>query len=442
MSDPFADLIPAKEQQDPFADLVPGEREQYYSGPPKRGMGEEIARQLGLTGRAIAGGAAQMLEPFDAPVRYLLNKALPGDPFIPLEQATDQALTQAGVPEPETSIERGVQDVGRFATGFAGGMSMANAADDAILGALNLTRRAAPAAAPTASQLRQTAEAAYKAADDAGLVIAPDSYGRFAHRLSDMARKMGMDKDIQPRAFAAVRRITEQADSGQPVSLEDFEILRRVVGNARGSADASERKIGQAIVREMDDYINKIGGSDIVAGDPKAASEALSLARDAWTRMSKSETVQEAIEKAGIRAGQFSGSGFENALRTQFRQIAMNNKRMRGFSPQEQEAIKKVAMGGPVENAFRALGKLAPTGVVSAGMSSGAGYAIGGPVGAMALPAVGAGSRQVATHLTQKNAYAVDELVRAGKAVPKDTPEWLLPWLSGGIFGTDTQGED
>jgi hypothetical protein len=155
--------------------------------------------------------------------------------------------------------------------------------------------------------------------------------------------------------------------------------------------------------------------------------------------MSKSSVVGDAIEKAGVRAGQFSGSGFENALRTQFRQIAMNNKKMRGFSAEEREAIKKVAMGGPLDNTMRMLGKLAPTGIVSGGIGASAGYAIGGPVGMAAVPAVGAAARKAATSLTNRNVQNLSELVRRGAPAPKETPEWLLPWLSGGIFGADTQ---
>jgi hypothetical protein len=30
-------------------------------------------------------------------------------------------------------------------------------------------------------------------------------------------------------------------------------------------------------------------------------------------------------------------------------------------------------------------------------------------------------------------------MVRMGMPSPKEAPEWLRPWLIGGIFGTDTQ---
>ena len=49
------------------------------------------------------------------------------------------------------------------------------------------------------------------------------------------------------------------------------------------------------------------------------------------------------------RAAQFSGSGFENALRTEFRNLAQNPKRLRGFSAEEQAAIRRVARGGPAD---------------------------------------------------------------------------------------------
>lgn len=402
---------------------------------------KETGRQLGLTGRAVAGGAAQIVEPFTEPVRYLMNKALPGNPIGNIESATDEVLTNVGVPEPQGAVEEGVQSVGRFATGFAGGTGIANKADDAIHGVLGLSKQIKTPSAPTTEQLKEMANTAYKAADDIGLIINPRSFKRFAEDVAGAAKQAGIDRDIHPKATAAVRRITEAAEEGKAIKLQDFEILRRVVSGARGAIEKDERRIGSMIGERLDDYLARMGSHDVISGDPKAASQALNTARNAWQRMSKSNVVQEAVEKAGVRAGQFSGSGFENALRTQFRQIAMNTKRMRGFSAEEQAAIKKVASGGPVDNAMRTLGKLAPTGVVSAGFGGGMGYAVGGPIGAVAVPAAGAVARRAATKMTERNVDNLSDLVRRGGAAPKDAPDWLLPWLSGGIFATDTQGE-
>ena len=416
--------------------------ESKFGGVPvqktETGFVDELGRQAGLTGRAIAGGAAQIVEPFTEPVRFILNKILPGSPIGNIETATDVALTAIGVPEPQGAVERGVQSVGRFATGFAGGFGGAQKVDDAVTGLLGLSKHVKAGAATTA-ELKDIASNAYKLADDSGLVVRNKSFDDFVSGVETLTKKEGIDRTIHPKATAAMGRLREAVESGEGIKLQDFEILRRVVGAARRSVDPDERRIGSIISDKMDEYMSRIGTGDVSSGNPRLAAASLKTARDAWARMSKSRIVEEAVEKAGIRAGQFSGSGFENALRTQFRQIAMNTKRMRGFTPEEQVAIKKVASGGKLDNAFRTLGKLAPTGIVSAGIGGTAGFAIAGAPGAVALPAVGAVARQVATKRTERNVEALSNLVRSGVPAAKDAPDWLLPWLSGGAFGTDVQ---
>ena len=149
-----------------------------------------------------------------------------------------------------------------------------------------------------------------------------------------------------------------------------------------------------------------------MGGNPAIAIPALQDARKLWSQASKADTIETLIDRAKLSAPNFSGSGMENAIRTEFRALAKNEKKMRLFTDDEQDAIRKVAMGGPVENAMRMIGKFAPTGVVSSGLSSGAGYMLGGPVGAAAVPAAGFGARQLATMLTMRNAQKASELMR------------------------------
>ncbi len=186
------------------------------------------------------------------------------------------------------------------------------------------------------------------------------------------------------------------------------------------STKPRERELGGLIKDHLDDFLDTLGPSDVVTGDAEAGVKELVEARANWAKMRKGEEIDGLIQRAGIRAGQFSGSGYENALRTEFRSMALNTKKMRRYSKEEQDAIKKVSMGGPVENGLRLLGKLAPTGVVSGGIGTGIGYAIGGPVGAVAVPAAGAASRVGATAMTSRNANLASELMRRG---PQAAPQ-------------------
>jgi hypothetical protein len=98
----------------------------------------------------------------------------------------------------------------------------------------------------------------------------------------------------------------------------------------------------------------------------------------------------------------------ENSIRVQFRQLANNQTKLRRFTKEEQELIKDVARGGPVDNVLRYFGKLSPTGVISGGIATGAGYALGGTTGAVAVPAMGAAAREMAGARMQSK---VDELI-------------------------------
>ena len=72
------------------------------------------------------------------------------------------------------------------------------------------------------------------------------------------------------------------------------------------------------ITDKIDDYIAGLGSKDVVSGNAKVAAEAIVQARDLWSRAAKLETIETLVQRAGDSAKTFSGSGFENALRTEF----------------------------------------------------------------------------------------------------------------------------
>jgi hypothetical protein len=286
-----------------------------------------------------------------------------------------------------------------------------------VLGAAGgvLANRAARKAVPSLQDLDDQAKALYTTARNAGLVVKDASFSQFADDLALAAKQAGIDPTIHPKATAAVQRVV-QAKGTQP-TLDELDLLRRVAGGAGKSIEADERRIATVIIDKVDDYLGGLRPTDVAAGDAKLASDTITQARGLWTRMKRGEAIERLIDRAEISAANFSGSGKENALRAEFRALAKNDRQMRGFSPAERDAIRKVAMGGPVENFLRMVGKFAPTGVVSSALSGGVGYGVGGPVGAVALPAAGFAARSGATALTSRNAQLAAELARAGGAI-------------------------
>jgi hypothetical protein len=274
--------------------------------------------------------------------------------------------------------------------------------------------------APTAAALKGQAGKAYDTALNTGVTLTGNRFAGIADDMVSAAQKEGFHPKIHPKVSAALEEFS--ALKGQTPTLQQVDNLRRILKQASGSLEKAERRLAQQLIGQLDDTLDRLTPGDVIAGNVKQATEALRDARSLWSRASKGETIEGLISRAHDRQAQFSGSGMENALRTEFRQLAMNPKKMRLFSKAEQAAIKKVGQGEPLTNVLRMVGKFAPTGVVSSVLSGGAGYGIGGPVGAVALPAIGFAGRAGATAMTQRAANAASELARMGGASAQAAP--------------------
>jgi hypothetical protein len=264
-------------------------------------------------------------------------------------------------------------------------------------------------AAPSKEALRKAATDAYKRAEDAGVVIAPESFKTLQVTVSKMLEKEGIDPTLHPATTAALKRINETSGS---ISLSKLETLRRILKDAESTQTPADKRLAAKAVDTLDGYADTLGKKDVTAGDPGAAA-AFREARNYYSRARKADELDDLVARAELSAPNFSASGMENAIRTEFRNLAKNQRRMRMFTAEEQAAIRRVAQGGKIENALRMLGKFAPTGVVSTVLSSAGGAYIAGPAG-FALPLAGAAARYGATRMTTRNAARANEIVRRG----------------------------
>lgn len=100
-------------------------------GQKPQGKTADLERQLGLTGRAAAQGAAGLVglayDPIAAVQNYLF-----GTETQPLREQVKRALTDLGVPEPETATERVIGAISEGAVGAGGQAALARGAERAL----------------------------------------------------------------------------------------------------------------------------------------------------------------------------------------------------------------------------------------------------------------------------------------------------------------------
>jgi hypothetical protein len=215
-----------------------------------------------------------------------------------------------------------------------------------------------------------------------------------------------------PRVADAIKLVDDYR--GSPMTPTEMLQVRKSFQAAAQSADPVEARIGTLLIRQFDDFTSPLA--------PQIAE-----ANSIYRRAMQGDMIETTVELAGSKAGQFSGSGFENALRTEFR--ALERKIIKGqlkVTPDEEALIRRIAQGGFAENLARDIGKAAPRGVVSTGISGGVPFAIGSSLGTPALGlALGGGTmaageigRRIATAMQTRNAGLLSALARSGGVMP------------------------
>lgn len=83
---------------------------------PKRTTTEELTRQAGLTARAVPGGISSILGIVGDPLNALVNQIL-GTKLQTISGATENLMTQAGLPVPETAVEKAIYEANKAMVG-------------------------------------------------------------------------------------------------------------------------------------------------------------------------------------------------------------------------------------------------------------------------------------------------------------------------------------
>jgi hypothetical protein len=290
--------------------------------------------------------------------------------------------------------------------------------------------------------LVRTGSGQFDAARDMNIVVKPDFAAQTA---ADMRAAL---KDFDPQdanvkdVFRKIDRLDNLSASpaGLPpiaVDMNEIENVRKQLSKLRMSADASTREAAKTAQLVLTKNQAALTAADVVAGDAPLYTKTIREAVGNYGAGKRSLTVQGKQDLAELNAGTAgSGANDDNALRQAIKQLArpVNNTNVPvwkklGYNDAEGAAIKQAAMGTPVGNTARYLGKLAPTGSVSGVLSAGAGYGAAGPFGAVALPAAGYLAKKIGDMSTKSAIKTLDSLVRSRSPLAQQVAAQLPPQL-------------
>ena len=261
--------------------------------------------------------------------------------------------------------------------------------------------------------LEKVAQSKYQMLDESGLQL---NNNAFVNAMTDIQKSL-RSEGYTPKAFPKVTgALDELTSTAQPKDWTELQALRKMIKSGQASMDPDEKRIASILLDKYDDYLMTVPKSDVIAGDAAKAGKIWNDARDAYSRMKKSEVFEDMLAKAELDKSKFTQSGAENSLAQQLRTLAKNDKKMRLFTADEREAITKAAKGDTSQNLLKFFGRFAPTGPVSGLFTGGA--TVMAPAVGIPLAAGAAASRIAATNKRIASVEDLANLMRAGQQTP------------------------
>ena len=230
----------------------------------------------------------------------------------------------------------------------------------------------------SSKELEDMSQRLYRQATQEGAMVRPNTIANVGYHMNaQVVNDINYSPNI-PEGFAAARkamdivdrvfiskgprvsRATGQTTVGTPATLEEMEVVRRRLTKLAGQTpDDDEARMILKMRSVLDDAIGGLTPADMANGS-QSAFNTLGEARKLWNVKSQTEWAETMLNRAHNRAGQFSISKMENAIRTETRNAANNAKTMRRMPKEVVKATEKVANPGMAQNTVRNLAKFAP----------------------------------------------------------------------------------
>lgn len=261
-------------------------------------------------------------------------------------------------------------------------------------------------------EIRAAKEAAYRASEDAGVILRPEVAQGIKGKLTEDLAEFGYLPANQPRIAAVLNEIDRIG--GDNFTLKGLDQVRKQAGATFDPTNPSSNAIASKISRRIDEALGRVGPEDVLTGDARVGVDKLLEARKLASQDAKLNVIQEAMQKAERNAaGTGSGGNINNAIRQQFKAILNSKSRSRGFTADEREAMEQIVRGTDTQDVLRLVGKLAPQGNGLMMAIQGAGVATNP---AVAVPAAITGSiaKALADKGTKDSAGELARIIAAG----------------------------
>ena len=285
---------------------------------------------------------------------------------------------------------------------------------------------------PSGRDLRGQAQRAFTQADNANVQYDPTAANTFSGnlraRIENEGYKIGQNTD--PTINKTLIRLD---NASQPLTFTELHVLRNDLSDARrilsGSPQPGDRRQARLVgdvIRQLDDFTLNPPPTAIVGGNAGVVRQAVTDARTAWSRMAKSNEIEDAVFNASRSATAVNSGRLDEAIRAEFAKLEkdIRNGKSFGYTPEELANISRIASGearGPV---IKALSNLRPgldARGVMAGLTPGGaayyGYHAGDPslmLAAAAVPAVGYAARGARNMMAEQAAANLAAGMRRG----------------------------
>ncbi len=298
------------------------------------------------------------------------------------------------------------------AIGGVAGRATAAGADALQIGARKLLSRAAPKIMDLPA-LATATKAAYKAVDDSGFTIPKGQVAGLVDDFVKTVQSSALSKSAKDDAASIIQYARTLAKGD--LKLSELEKLRGDIYQALVKKGGDTGRIGAAFRAKIDSVIDGVDNGLV------------RTARDLNARLKKTDLVTRASQSADIRAEKDYGGDYGRKMKDRVFPLidpANQNRNLRGATPAELAALKKVVTGTKGQNLASTVGGMLDPrrlgGKILSGITTTGGGVGALPTGGLSLliPALqmgaGFGLTGLASNTARKNVKALLDLIAVG----------------------------